>query len=117
MEAEGNPGVQGRSLPLRRAFRCTQAPSLRSYWERTAGEMVDVWRWLGADAFGYIFGEFLRQVSAAGIWESDSGIIPVMEGRRDSQEKVGWDVAAAEPSAHPQEVGDLQSYPGIGMNW
>lgn len=36
-----------------------------------------------------------------------------MEGGRGSQEKVGWDVAAAEASAHPQGVGGLQSYPEL----
>lgn len=43
----------------------------------------------------------------------DSGTTPVMEGGRGSQEKVGWDVAAAEASAHPQGVGGLQSYPEL----
>ena len=32
----------------------------------------------------------------------DSGTTPVMEGGQGSQEKVGWDVAAVEASAHPQ---------------
>ena len=103
MEAEGTLGFRAGSRPFEKV-RCTQAPFTWVLLGKDCWGDGAVRCWLRADAFGQhlrwsFSGKCLQQVVFGRV---DSGIIPVMEGRRDLQEKVGWDVAAAEASAHPQ---------------
>lgn len=75
-------GLTGKGLLGR--WSCAALVGSRCFWTASSGSFS---------------GKCLQQVVFGRV---DSGIIPVMEGRRDSQEKVGWDVAAPEASAHPQ---------------